>query len=668
MKKRSIRHKILRTTISAMVLLTLVTTLVSSWFGTMSTVKTIEQMLTETVEVAAKDMKAQIGIYQTVACEVGAMSAIANPQVPVTTKEAILNQKIEAYGFSRGNVVATNGVSPIDGLDLSDREYFQQSMQGNQWISEPSESKSTGETVVIFSAPIWKDAVPNTEVVGVVYFTKNLDFMIESVKDLKIGKTGITYILDKDGNTIAHPDLQVVAAHENAQALAQSDAGLKGLAKLEAEMTAGKTGFGAYTYHGQKKYLAYAPIDIPNGWSMAIGVQESEFLTSTRQGLLVSTLVALGLLIIFTLRSVYNANQITRPIKQVTGRIQLLAEGDLHSPAQTAQTGDETQVLAEAAARTVESLTSCIGVVSYALQELAAGNLMVEKPNMVFQGDFAQFEHAVDSIQAELQDTIAQIKSCAQQVSDSASQVSGGAQTLSQGASEQAASVEALSSFIQEISHKITQTAENARSAAVLAEEAGSGVTESNEYMRHMIQSMADISQNSAEIEKIIKTIDDIAFQTNILALNAAVEAARAGAAGKGFAVVADEVRNLAGKSADAAKSTNQLIGNAISAVARGTEIAGKTAESLDIVVKKTDAVAHKIQEISTASGHQAESIAEVTQGMGQISAVVQSSSAAAEEFAAASEELSAESQMLQDLVQKFKLEEGAADADRADR
>ena len=242
------------------------------------------------------------------------------------------------------------------------------------------------------------------------------------------------------------------------------------------------------------------------------------------------------------------------------------------------------------------------------------------------------------------------------EIKNSSDQVSSGAQALSQGATEQASSIEQLSASIIEISDQVRSNAVNANNATSLVESVGKEIDRSNIHMQEMIRAISEISDKSAQIGRIIKTIDDIAFQTNILALNAAVEAARAGAAGKGFAVVADEVRNLAGKSAQAASETTELIESSISAVLNGTRIADETAESLSSVVTGASKITSLMQDISKASNEQANSIGQVTQGIEQISGVVQTNSATAEESAAASEELSAQAQLLNSLVSKFKM------------
>lgn len=353
--------------------------------------------------------------------------------------------------------------------------------------------------------------------------------------------------------------------------------------------------------------------------------------------------------------AVFSARSISRPMQLCTDRLVKLSEGDLHTPVPDIKTLDETGTLARATTTLVDSLKTIINELTHILGEMAQGNFTIMHETQ-YQGDFASLHTSTVSIINSLNDTLSRINLASDQVAGSADQVSGAAQSLSQGATEQASSVEELAATITEISSQINETSANAQDANVRTTGMEQEISESNKKMIAMTQAMSDISNSSSEIGKIIKTIEDIAFQTNILALNAAVEAARAGAAGKGFAVVADEVRNLASKSAEASKSTASLIEASIQSVENGTRIADETAKALMSAVSGAHDVSQIVAKISTASAAQADAVAQVTTGIDQISAVVQTNSATAEESAAASEELSGQSQVMKGLVSRFKL------------
>ncbi|GFI43699.1 methyl-accepting chemotaxis protein II [Lachnospiraceae bacterium] len=361
--------------------------------------------------------------------------------------------------------------------------------------------------------------------------------------------------------------------------------------------------------------------------------------------------------VISVLMAIYIIKSINKPVKELDSVARKIAEGDLDQHI-TYSSKDELGTLSVNFNKTVGRLrnyVSYIDEISGVLRQIAGGNLVFDL-TLNYEGEFAKVKQALEEISSSLNDTLGQINQAADQVSSGSDQVSSGAQALSQGATEQASSIEELAATINEISTQVKDTAANANAVRQQTDMTGDQVATSNEQMQEMIAAMTEISDKSGQISRIIKTIEDIAFQTNILALNAAVEAARAGEAGKGFAVVADEVRNLASKSSEASKSTAALIEGTVQAVEKGTEIANATAESLFAVVESTKGVVSSVDKIASAADQQAESIAQVTQGIDQISSVVQTNSATAEESAAASEELSSQAQVMKGLVGRFTL------------
>ncbi|WP_312651467.1 methyl-accepting chemotaxis protein [Aminipila sp.] len=319
------------------------------------------------------------------------------------------------------------------------------------------------------------------------------------------------------------------------------------------------------------------------------------------------------------------------------------------------QSQDELGQLADSLRISMQTLSSYVDDIDKIMDKLSGGDFDVHI-SQAFIGDFEHIEKSIMSFVGRMSDTIMQINESAVQVSCGSEQVSNGAQALSQGTTEQASAVEELSATIMEISEQIKENTHHAVSANDKADVMGSQTKQSNEKMSDMLDAMNQINKKSSEISKIIKTIDDIAFQTNILALNAAVEAARAGAAGKGFAVVADEVRNLASKSAEAAQNTTTLIEDSIHSVELGSALAGETANSLASVVEGTVEITSAINEIAKASEDQSLKIQQILIGIEQISGVVQANAATTEESAATSEELSGQAQILKDLISSFHI------------
>lgn len=368
----------------------------------------------------------------------------------------------------------------------------------------------------------------------------------------------------------------------------------------------------------------------------------------------VSIVVLLAILFMNGLLVGLVIRKILVPIKDITESSRELAEGKLDFQIDV-KSQDELGQLGEALNTSVKNLKLYITDISDVLDGIAQGDLGKES-SITYIGDFVQIQTAIGTISEQLNHTLSQIHASANQVDSGANQVAVGAQSLAQGATEQASEVDNLLQMVERITEQINNNAETAASTNKEAEIVGGSITVCNDQMREMAEAMDQINACSSEISKIIKTIEDIAFQTNILALNAAVEAARAGSAGKGFAVVADEVRNLAAKSADAAKDTTALIEKTLRVVENGSVLTGKTQESLNSVVAGAENVTEDIRKITAASKEQELAINRIKDGITQISTVVQSNSATSEESAAASEELASQAQLLKRLIGSFRL------------
>jgi Methyl-accepting chemotaxis protein len=345
-----------------------------------------------------------------------------------------------------------------------------------------------------------------------------------------------------------------------------------------------------------------------------------------------------------------------RPINEASETLKELAEGNLNTIMIGDYQGDHA-IIKKDMNQTIANLKRYVGEITSMLEEISQGNLDQEITSS-YTGDFRAIKAALNGISSSLSSTMAEIDVAAVQVEMGARQISDGGQALAQGTTEQASSIQELTASIEEVADETKQNALRANDANELAVRVRKNAEVGNSQMTKMIIAMGDIDESSKSISKIIKVIDDIAFQTNILALNAAVEAARAGQHGKGFAVVAEEVRTLAARSAEAAKETTGLIEGSIEKVGVGTKIADETAESLKEILNEIEKVTSLVGNIARASNDQASEIAQITQGIEQVSQVVQTNSATAEESAAASEELSGQAEMLKQMVGVFKLQQ----------
>lgn len=319
---------------------------------------------------------------------------------------------------------------------------------------------------------------------------------------------------------------------------------------------------------------------------------------------------------------------------------------------------DEIGMIAQTIHHLCDCLRKTIDDIGRILGEMAQGNIAVDvvKNESYYIGDFKVLAESLKSIRTQLTNVMSDITDIANQVDNSANQVSAGAQILSKGTMQQELSINGLVSNITDITAQIQNSTVRCSNASDLVDKAADYAAEADTKMEQLITATRNIDQSSTKIGSIIKTIEDIAFQTNILALNAAVEAARAGAAGKGFSVVSDEVRSLAGKSAEAANNTSVLINRSIQDVKTGTESTNLAISAMQVINECIQSIKVHMDEIALASVQQSEMIVAVENRIKEVSKVIQESSSAAEQSASISNELSDQARTLNQLISQFHI------------
>ncbi len=613
----------------------------------------IDDMMTKTLgpatQMAADAVEWRMDNYWT-ALQEAAASDIFRESAPDAPELVPVRDEIASRnGFIYTGKMDADGLSST-GYNYAEEEYFQQCKENMKpYISD---IMNDGQRMIfLLEVPIIIDG----RFEGVVYGGINADFLSDIVVNLSMGNDGVAYILDNKGNVIGHRERSVVESGSNMIEASKTDASVADVAAVNQRMIQGETGFGAYTFYGDNKFVGFAPIDGNQQWSIAIEASQREFKSTLDRSILLTILVVFLVVLATFPVAVLVGRSISGPIRACVLRLEKLAEGDLHTASPVVRSRDETAELTKALDTTMHRLNDVVQDVSHHLGKMGQGDFR-ENITRTYWGDFVAIEKSMKAIHGSLRDTLLQISQSAETVASSAGQVSTGAQSLSQGATEQASAIHELSSTVTGIAQNARQTAAAAEEAGLFANQADAQLGISVDYVKELNSAMEKISSSSAEISKIISTIEGIAFQTNILALNASVEAARAGSAGKGFAVVSSEVRSLASKSDEAAKATKELIESSIATVMEGSQVVSRVTESLNKANSIAQNVSVKMNVVVEAVESQTEAISQVTDGINQISSVVQDTSSTSVESAATSQELSKQSLLMNNLVRKFRL------------
>ncbi|MBE5979452.1 MAG: HAMP domain-containing protein [Paenibacillaceae bacterium] len=562
-----------------------------------------------------------------------------------------LEQLAQEYGFDSIIVCNPQGITS-DGSDVSDREYFKRSINGETYISSPLIRKTTGKMIMVLTAPINGDGSN-----GIVSARLSCDSFSKMINDISLGTSGYGFIVDKAGTVVAHKDQDNVNQQLNYIEAAKTDPSFSESAKMVQNMTAGKSGIETIHLKGSKLTVGYSPIPNTDGWSIGVAAKTSELMKGFYISIIIMLIFIVVFLIIALISAIRIATPIVNPIIKMVDRLELLSQGDLHSEVPEYVSDDEIGTLSASLKYTVSSLRSIIHDTTTVLDGVEKGNytLTIESE---YKADFILLKTSINGIITNLNTIFRNFRSSINQISSGADQISSGAQLLASGTTEQAATVEELNASISNVSHHSEENVVTVSTVNEYVKQTGIELAKGNSYIQNLNQAMTEIGEASKKITNITKVIEDIAFQTNILALNAAIEAARAGEAGKGFAVVADEVRNLAVKVSEAAGETSSLLAHSSSLVESGETLSQETVEILKGLADKADFLGESMEKIRSASEEQVDAIQQINTGLTQVSSVVQTNAATAEESSASSEELAAQAQAMKDEISWIQLME----------
>lgn len=565
--------------------------------------------------------------------------------IQATDKDNILAAWIADKDTSQ--VTQSDNFTSDPGWDISTRPWYRAMELDHPILTEPYVDASTGKVIVSAVCKVVDSKTGNA--LGVMGLDIQLSQLVSIMGEYKIGSSGSVILATESGQIVYHPDNELIQKMISDVDISQN---IKDAFSSQTE--------GNYNYTMKNvSYFGSMNRVGDSGWLVLSSIPESE-LDSSRNAVIgiITTIFAAGSLILILLVFAV-ARGISNPLRKLSFIAERIAAGELDIEMET--TGnDEVGMVAASLGNTVSQLKNYVNYIdeiSMVLDQIAEKDLVFQL-KYDYQGRFAKVKDSMLKIRETLTATMERITQTSDQVAYGSRNISGSSGELAKGAIKQSGSLQELAATINDISYKIDQNAKDSTEARGQMVSASQELEASSQHMEELVAAMSDIKESSDEIHKIAKTIEDIAFQTNILALNASVEAARAGDAGKGFAVVADEVRNLASKSAEAAKNTTQLIAGSGHAATEGERLVREAAGSLTSAVERTGAVSQVIVRMSDVTVKQAEAIRRVLTGMEDVSSVVQANSASSEEGATASNELYEQAKRLKKLVSEFKFQQ----------
>ena len=562
--------------------------------------------------------------------------------------QAVLTEAAEIYEFYTIALYDQNGslVQGIDGAADSLNADFLALLQETDNLTTYTNTIYQDKLGITIGMPVKAEGETAYYLVGVYKY----DALNDVLSSINIGKTGMAYMVNREGIVTGHPDQERVKAGATLLELSG------GNEEAIKSVTTGETGATEFAVDGQQMLAAFSPVR-GTQWSLVIQVPKEDYDSLIDRAMVVAGISTLVVLVISILLILKMAFSISKPVKNVTNRMVSLADGDLHTEVISLRSGDELEIMTRTLADTVESLNRYISDIRQVLNGVADGDLQIE-PQVEYRGDFTQNRNSLGNILQSMNETITGFRAAATRLASMADELSGQSGQLHEASLEQNQATEALVGEVTHVKEQLVDVTESSRQTRAMTVEITRKVQEANDQMTALSNAMDDISLKAQEITTIAKSIDDIAFQTSILALNASVEAAHAGSAGKGFAVVAEEVKDLAGKSAKAAQSAMDIVANTRSVIQNGVELNASTAESLRSIYGVSSEINELSDRLVAAVQGQSDALASMEGRIAAISDIADRNLQNAGGTSQSSGLLAKEAEELQAQVKKFALKE----------
>ena len=639
-----LRTKIQISFISTMAVLLLIIGMVTKNLNTATINALTYDSIATSASLASDHISNQLEDYLNVVSMAGKSQILSDSEASIDEKTSYLNEYVETYGFTSANLLNSRGVSLIDGTDFGDRDYVVSALNGISNVSDVTLSKYTNTYGVSVAAPVYNSS---GHIWGVVYFRLDIDFMMDVIKNITISDNSYAYLIDNKGNIIVHPDKNLILNYN----LNNQQDSVAALAKLIEE---NKSGDSTYIYNNETIMCGFGPVDHTNNWTIVIAAPETDFTSYIEMVNRITLLLDLVAIIIAIIVSAFIASSISKPIGRVKEALLAVSKGDFSIKLPTIRRKDEVGILQNTTVSLVNTLSDIMGQANEIMDSIANYDLSVKDMNN-YPGEFDKLAASVNSIKHIVNNLILEVKNSVYTVQNGSHEIAQATSALSEGAVSQADSIQTVAGDFADIVTRIDNNSEHEELINEKLTTLDQNIHTANGQMENLMAAVNNIETMSADIQKIVGTIDSIAFQTNILSLNASVEAARAGETGRGFAVVAEEVRNLAVKCREASMKTSELVNACVDSISNAKECADATFESLSGVVTDSTQISAAFQNIANDTLEQVNKSKRIQDEVNNISDVVQTNTSTAQETAAATTLLYEQAMHLKKIIEKFK-------------